>query len=187
MSSELRILNIGPADVHPSEIHEHPENPNNGDDEAVGDSIGAIGFYGRIIVSADTGNIVAGNTRYRAMVAAGADRIPIERVKLTPEEEIRVMLADNQTARRAYMDKQKEAALLADLAQTETGFEGLGYDAEDVTDLLALLHGGGQGTERNVSFTARTPPEEFPKVDGSLETQYKCPKCAYEWSGNPKL
>ena len=26
----------------------------------------------------------------------------------------------------------------------------------------------------------------FPRVDENLETQYRCPACSYEWSGNPK-
>ena len=28
--------------------------------------------------------------------------------------------------------------------------------------------------------------EKFPKVDESIPTDYRCPSCAYEWSGNPK-
>jgi len=26
----------------------------------------------------------------------------------------------------------------------------------------------------------------FPRVDENLDTQYRCPCCSYEWSGNPK-
>lgn len=29
-------------------------------------------------------------------------------------------------------------------------------------------------------------PEEFPSVDDNLSTDYQCPKCGYEWSGQPK-
>ena len=29
-------------------------------------------------------------------------------------------------------------------------------------------------------------PGAFPAVDDDIETQYRCPACAYEWSGNPK-
>jgi len=33
---------------------------------------------------------------------------------------------------------------------------------------------------------AVTSPEEFPSYDESIQTQYCCPKCKYEWSGKPK-
>lgn len=28
--------------------------------------------------------------------------------------------------------------------------------------------------------------DAFQRVDGDLETEYRCPRCSYEWSGNPK-
>jgi hypothetical protein len=29
-------------------------------------------------------------------------------------------------------------------------------------------------------------PEDFPEVDESIETEYRCPSCGYEWSGKAK-
>ena len=49
-------------------------------------------------------------------------------------------------------------------------------------DMKALTenHEEGQG------FGAGGGPAAFPEKDEDLETDYKCPKCGYEWSGNPK-
>lgn len=30
------------------------------------------------------------------------------------------------------------------------------------------------------------PPEGFPAIDEDVPTEYRCPKCGYEWSGKPK-
>jgi hypothetical protein len=30
------------------------------------------------------------------------------------------------------------------------------------------------------------PPEEFTEYGEDIETEHKCPKCGYEWSGKPK-
>jgi hypothetical protein len=31
-----------------------------------------------------------------------------------------------------------------------------------------------------------TPPDEFGSYGEGIDTEYKCPKCGYEWSGRPK-
>ena len=50
---------------------------------------------------------------------------------------------------------------------------------------MATAHGitlpDATGTEE-----LRTPPQEFPEYGEGIETQYQCPRCAYQWSGKPK-
>ncbi len=31
-----------------------------------------------------------------------------------------------------------------------------------------------------------SPPAEFQEFDESIACDYKCPRCAYEWSGRPR-
>jgi hypothetical protein len=41
----------------------------------------------------------------------------------------------------------------------------------------------GDTLDEIISDIENTIPEDFPKVDTDLETEHKCPKCGYEWSG----
>lgn len=57
-------------------------------------------------------------------------------------------------------------------------------DSPAVADMLdALLQQPGVEPAEAIDTIA---PEEFQSYDETLETQYCCPKCRYEWSGKPK-
>jgi len=55
-------------------------------------------------------------------------------------------------------------------------------------EALALLATHNQHTEppepESDAQTASETSPEFPKVDEDLKTDYRCPHCGYEWSGN---
>ncbi len=50
----------------------------------------------------------------------------------------------------------------------------LPYTGNELEDLMALLDGDDKA------------PDDFPEYDNDIDTEYKCPKCEYEWSGQPK-
>lgn len=117
-------------------LREHPRNPRRGRDDLVGDSIESNGFYGGVIVQRKTRYILAGNTRYRAMLAKGAETIPGFWVTCSDEIAERIMLADNRTSDMADYD----AALLAELLDDLGGdLSGTGYDVDDFDALLEAL------------------------------------------------
>jgi hypothetical protein len=116
-------------------IHEHPANPRRGDDDAVAESIEANGFWGGILVQRSTGAIIGGNTRYRAMRAAGETTIPGFWIDCDDAEAKRIMLADNRTSDLAFYDDPLLVSLLGELHSTPEGLYGTGYD-DSAYDLL---------------------------------------------------
>lgn len=122
-----------------SALAEHPDNPNRGDDEAVGELIDANGFYGAIVVQRSSRLIIAGNTRYRAAVAAGAHTMPVLLIDVDDEEAQRIMLGDNAARDKADYDDTVLASLLEQLAASDRGLAGTGYQPEDLSDLLNML------------------------------------------------
>lgn len=108
-------------------IHEHPDNPRRGDDRSVGESIGKSGFFGAILVQRSTGNIVAGNTRFRVMRGDGATSIPGFWIDCDDTTATRILLADNRTSDLAFYDDEQLFGLLQQLVDTD-GLDGTGYD-----------------------------------------------------------
>ncbi len=128
IDQEYEIVEIGgDFDV----IREHPQNPNVGDDEVVDESIGVNGWYGVVTVQKSTGYILAGNTRYRVAMARGMKALPVTWKDVSDEEALRIMLADNQTARRANPDEEKISAILQGLPDLAgTGYESVLHPLE---------------------------------------------------------
>lgn len=149
---------LEPLLVPIDQVRQHPDNPNNGDDENLVESIQVNGFVTAITADANTGYIVAGNTRYRALHALGATHIPViweDRWDDTGAK--RYMIGDNASSRRAIMDQAQFLALLGELAESERGLVGTSVtdseyekmlvefgntlDAPDLTGFGAPAHG----------------------------------------------
>ena len=105
-------------------LKEHPQNPNLGDTEIIDESISTNGWYGAITAQRSTGYILAGNHRYRVAKSAGAKVIPVIWEDCDDETALKILLADNETSRRAAYDEAKLEEVLAGL---ET-LEGTGFD-----------------------------------------------------------
>lgn len=109
-------------------VRQHPRNPNNGDVEALVESIQINGFYTAITADKDTGYILAGNHRYQALLALNATQIPVIWAKKDAEGALRVLTVDNRSARLARMDDAAQLELLKDLQESEIGLAGSGFD-----------------------------------------------------------
>ena len=121
-------------------IRPHPENPNQGDDGAITQSLKHHGQYRAIVVSEATGNIVAGNHTYLAAKANGETKILAHLIpNLSLEDEKRIMLADNQYARLATSDDALLVELLTELAESQDGLIATGYDGDDLDLMIADL------------------------------------------------
>lgn len=119
-------------------LRPHPNNPRNGDTEAIQESLRVNGQFKPIVV-ADDGTILAGNHTYAAAAELGWDTISVVRlpVQYDSEAATRIMLADNRTSDLGRYDDAQLAELLQ-LLDAETGLDGTGYDSDDLSDLLAL-------------------------------------------------
>jgi hypothetical protein len=150
---------LEPLLVPIEQVKQHPDNPNNGDDDNLRESIQINGFVTACTADADTGYLVAGNTRYRTLLALGATHIPIIWNKWDEAEgAVRYLIGDNASSRRAVMDQGQLLALLGQLQETERGLTGSSItDAEYEKMLLdfannletPLLDGPGFGAPKN--------------------------------------
>lgn len=69
------------------------------------------------------------------------------------------------------------------------------YESQQLDGLLREVQTGDEALQKMLVGLAESvdlypaqvePPGEFNEYDEEIETQYCCPKCAYEWSGKPK-
>lgn len=123
LAPELEALMVDATSIHP-----HPHNPNNGDTEAIVESMVTDGVYRPIYASRASGNIVAGHHVYEALLSQGMDRVPVLFLDVDEEEELRILAKDNRIAQLAWMDPALELALVKRIASTEQGLVGTGYD-----------------------------------------------------------
>ena len=68
---------LEPLLVPIDQVKPHPDNPNKGDDEVVLESVIVNGFVSLPTADANTGYMIAGHTRLRALKKLGATHIPI--------------------------------------------------------------------------------------------------------------
>jgi len=128
---------VRPLLVPIDRVRQHAQNPNNGDLDALIESIQINGFVTAITADAKTGNIIAGNHRYQALHALGATQIPVIWVDHMDESgAVRYMIADNRTGKLAVIDQSAVAELLTGLNNTDLGLAGTGYDEQAYQNLL---------------------------------------------------
>lgn len=133
------------------QLHPHPDNPNRGDVDAIGQSIEATGFWGACIVQASTMTILAGEHRWRAAQAhVAGDQVPCIVVDVDDDTARRILLADNAYAALGVMDEEALAGLLGALAVTDAALAGTAYSLDDLDDLR----------ERMGADVPAAPPQE---------------------------
>jgi len=129
MKIELRKL---------AELRPYDNNPRLNDDAvpAVAASIREFGFRQPIVVDAD-GVIICGHTRYKAALHLGLEKVPVHVAKdLTPEQIKAYRIADNQTASLAEWNYELLPIELTDLQACNHDLGLLGFDADDLAELL---------------------------------------------------
>ena len=122
------------------QVRQHPDNPNNGDVDALIESIQINGFYTTITADRNTGYILAGNHRYQALHALGATHIPVVWLDKDREGTVRILVGDNKTGKLARVDQAQEVELLKELMGSDLGFAGSGYTQESFLQLLQDLN-----------------------------------------------
>ncbi|MCI0333668.1 MAG: ParB N-terminal domain-containing protein [Planctomycetes bacterium] len=129
MKIELRKL---------AELRPYENNPRLNDDavSAVASSIREFGFRQPIVVDAG-GVIICGHTRYKAALHLGLEKVPVHvAMDLTPEQIKAYRIADNQTASLAEWNYELLPIELADLQACNYDLGLLGFDADDLAELL---------------------------------------------------
>lgn len=109
-------------------VRPHPDNPNNGDQDAIEVSIEVNGMYRPVEAQVSTGYVLAGNTTYASCLSLDAEIIPVVWLDVDDEAALRILLGDNQLARLARMDAGILRPSMEALLNTELKLLGTGYD-----------------------------------------------------------
>lgn len=149
------IINLEHEDVDVVLLKHHPRNVNTGDIDTIVESIERNGFFGNVIVNKRTSHILAGNHRVMAAKRLGFLKVPVTWIDVDEEEELRILLVDNRTARLGSDDTEALTALLEELAETDAGLIGTGYTDYDLDDLLLSLE--------EIEEVEKKPKERQPK------------------------
>jgi ParB-like chromosome segregation protein Spo0J len=118
-------------------VRPHPENYSNGDVELIMESIMVSGMYRPIYVQKSSGFIVAGNHTWLACKELGAEKIPVVVLDVDDITAERLMVADNEIARKARPDTGQLVKLLEDLQQHDS-LMGTGITDRELEQLKAL-------------------------------------------------
>lgn len=119
----------------------YENNANNGDVDVVRQSIETNGFYGAVIAQAETGTLIAGHTRYEALLSLGATQIPVIWVKVNDVSAARMRIVDNRSTR---LGRDDQSLLLEELQRIMEADDallllGTGYLEEDMEAIRALM------------------------------------------------
>ena len=154
---------------------------------AIADSLGRVGFARSIVIDED-GIVLAGNGTIEAAGQAGMGRvqvveadgetiIAVRRSGLTPKQKALLAVGDNRAAELA--PGWNEDVLLDLKERLDIDPAELEFSEEEWGKIEEAAVGGDDAAEAQ-------PPAEFSSFDETLATEYRCPKCSYEWSGKPK-
>jgi hypothetical protein len=153
------------------DVQQHPENYNNGDLDAIVESIEVNGMYRPLYVQKDTGYIVAGNHTWLACKMLEATEVPVVYVDLNNHQARKILVADNQIAALARPDDAQLLDLLDRIA-VDDGLSGTGFD-ENSVEALRLLQ----------AKLAHTPIGAGPNP---FSLDLCCPNCGHTWTvANP--
>lgn len=123
---------LGPLMVDVDTVQPHPDNYNNGDVDALAESIEVNGMYRPVYVQRSTGYIIAGNHTWHAVKMLDAAQIPVVTLDVDDAHATKIMLADNRIAAQAIPDNSQLLVLLDRLKDTSdltgTGFTDRDHD-----------------------------------------------------------
>ena len=157
MSNLQNRLATGIIQKNPSELKPNPRNPNTHTEMQV-DRICKIikeqGWRLPIVVSQQSGFVVAGHGRLEAAKKLGLTSVPVSIQKFDSEsQEYAHMLADNRLAELADMDNTKLKDLIQELDTGEIDLELTGYSMSEIGSLMTQIYQGDD--------TGSTPIEDL--------------------------
>lgn len=173
IDSQLETLSIPIDSVYPDPVNakDHPE-------ESIAGITASLKEFGQvkpIVVRKETMVICAGNGTWLAAKRLGWTHIAANVRDMDSLTATKLAIVDNRTPELGGWKKDVLDQLMPELS----------FDDPTLTEMMAKLDAElkaelpGQAEEP-------TAPEAFPNVDEKIETEYKCPNCAYSWSGKPR-
>jgi len=133
------------------DLKPNPRNPNKHPDDqikALAKIISHQGWRAPIIVSNQSGFIVAGHGRYDAAVLLGLESVPVNFQDFPSDaDEWAHLVADNRLAELAELNKPELADLLLELDTGAFDLTLTGYDENALAELVGMFGGPGELTD----------------------------------------
>ena len=130
--------------VAPDKLKEHPANPNKHSDEQISvlaKIISATGIRAPIVVSKNSGFIVAGHGRLLALKKIGAKEIPVDYQEFANEaEEKSHLIADKKLAEMSEMDPKILKDLIEDLDTGDNDLDLTGFSRLELENLMSQFY-----------------------------------------------
>lgn len=158
------------ATVKIDDLKPHPKNARQGDVGAISESLRENGQYRPLVVQKGTNLILAGNHTFKAAKLLGWSTIEVGFIDCDDDRALRILLADNRANDLATYDSNVLKEILEELAASPLELTGTLFDGDVLDEIISDI---------DADIT-----DAFPSVDTDLETEHKCPKCGYEWSGS---
>lgn len=121
-------------------LKQFPGNPNEGDVEAIAESLAENGLFEPIIVQRSTGYILSHNHVTQAAGRLAWTHLDVIPVDVDDVQAKKIVAAANRTAELSKRNDYLLAELLSDIAErSDTGLEGTGYDDGYLDDLMSRV------------------------------------------------
>tara|TARA_R110000824_G_scaffold4038_9_gene19220 strand:- start:428 stop:964 length:537 start_codon:yes stop_codon:yes gene_type:complete len=158
---------IGPGEESPDQLLANPRNwrihPKEQQD-AVSGVMDRVGWVQQVVVNKRTGFVLDGHMRVSIAISRNEPMVPVLYVDLDEKEEALVLATFDSLSALAKTDDDQLRDLVSDIG------------AEDeLRNLLASI--------RLPVPVMDIPPDDFDVVEVPDKSSFRCPKCAYEWSG----
>ena len=148
---------------------ENPRDNTQAIDE-VAKSIKRFGFASPIIARKETGEIIAGHTRYKAAQALNLEKVPVRFLDLDPADSKLLALADNRIGEISDWDDHKLAEILSELKAEGAVLDGLGWDEDELAEIIGLgVESVAESEPEEQSEPSDQIPEDVPAVTVSGE------------------
>lgn len=140
------------------DIQPHPENARKGNVAAIRESLEENQQFAPLVVQRGTGYILSGNHTYRAARELGWTEIDVVYADVDDDRARKILLAANRTSDLGTYDDE---ALLNLLEALGDDFQGTGYTADDLDDLLSALDKLPVAPFTPTEATYAETPEEY--------------------------
>ena len=184
LDPDLSVRRVRLDDIHLDLANTNSHNAKNL--EAIASSLTRFGQVEPLVVQKSTGRVIGGNGRLEAMKALGMTECDIVEVDFDSTQSTALSIALNRTAELSEWDDDALMRTLESLRDDGVPVEAAGFSDAELDAMLAGVGGDADKDDSDSSVDDAEPPSEFPEHDESIETEYRCPKCSYEWSGKPK-
>lgn len=171
-----------------SKLMEWPGNPKEHDLDTLGESFERFGFIEPILFDEGTKKIVAGHGRREKLLAwKDSGKPPPSRIEVRGKDwlvpVLRGVTFANAHEAEAYLLAANQSviaggynasALANMLARHLKDANGLGWRAEEMTDLVAIAQKATQS-----AYDDATAPTDFKDFDEGQKPTHNCPKCGF--------